>query len=119
MGWLADMIPVWEPTCETDFLSLRAIAELPSDLQRDPSDYDFQVVQITLRNILIEHEYFQLSFSDQGAWERFFDECRERLFAPSRRHGLQRTNGPQYVRDQLPRATAESNGSSVAEEGLA
>ncbi len=79
MGWLADMIPVWEPTCQTDFLLFEHVAELPSDPLRDPSDYDFQVVQITLRNILIEHEYFHLSFSDQGAWERFFDECRERL----------------------------------------
>ncbi len=79
MEWLADCIPMWEPTCEPDCLLFQHLAQLPDSPPCDLSNYDFQVVHLPLRNIMPEADYFHLPFSDVDAWERVFQICKERL----------------------------------------
>ena len=79
MGFLAHLTQHWDPPCDGDLLLFNHIAELPDVPPHGLDSYDFQVVQMPLRNIVWEHVYFHLPYDDPAAWEKFFEECCERL----------------------------------------
>lgn len=51
----------------------------PGSPPHELSTYDFQVVHLPLRDILLEHDYFPLPYIDRSAWEDFFEACRDRV----------------------------------------
>jgi FkbH-like protein len=79
MGFLAHLMQHSDTPCEGDLLLFNHIAELPDAPPHELESYDFQVVQMPLRNIMWEHEYFHLPYDDPAAWEKFFADCCERL----------------------------------------
>jgi hypothetical protein len=66
------------PGCPTDYVLFNNLSELPDAPPRPVADYDFQFVQIPLRSVLPDHLYFRTP-ADPAAWQRVFDEARERL----------------------------------------
>lgn len=65
--------------CPCDFFLLNNAATLPEAPPYPPERYSFQIVQIPLRTILPEAAYFRLSFGDPAAYERLFEDARQRL----------------------------------------
>lgn len=65
--------------CPCDFLLINNIPTLPRSMPAAATEYDFQLVQIPLRSVLREFEYFRLNYEDRLAYERLFEECGLRL----------------------------------------
>jgi FkbH-like protein len=64
---------------DADFMLVSNPAQLSEGPPRATSEYDFQIVQIPLRFILNEHDYFRLSQSDTEKFESLLERCKERI----------------------------------------
>jgi FkbH-like protein len=76
---LSDFVRAAAPRCDVDYILVNHLSELPGSPPQAVREYDFQFVQIPLRSVLPEQLYFRASYADLAAWERIFDEARERL----------------------------------------
>jgi FkbH-like protein len=66
------------PGCPADYVLFNNLSELPDAPPLLASEYDFQFVQLPIRSVLPDHLYFRTP-ADPAAWQRVFDEARERL----------------------------------------
>ena len=71
--------PLAIPGCETDYILYNNVGELPQDPPRPPSDYDFQVIILSLRSVMPEQQYMRLDYADISAYESFFNSAIEHL----------------------------------------
>jgi FkbH-like protein len=94
--WIARMAPTLDRPHEADFLLAHGLGvlRLPEVPPHPVDTYDFQVIQIPLREILIEQTYFRLPY-DTDAWRSFLDQRCEAvrvllngLMTYNERHGL-------------------------------
>lgn len=76
---LADHFKALAEDCPCDFILINNLSELPRSPPRPMTDYDFQFVQLPLRPLLPDTEFFVLPYSDIDAHERFFEEVGSRL----------------------------------------
>ncbi len=81
MSWVPEMVRVWGEPFEVDHLLFANHSALPEKPPNDPSSYAFQLLQIPMRELMVEQEYFRLPADDLEAWEHFFDACVSRLEA--------------------------------------
>ena len=65
--------------CVAEHFLINNAAQLPVDPPSPAATYDFQLIQIPLRQLLNEHTYFGLPYSDPTAFERLFDAVCGRL----------------------------------------
>lgn len=65
--------------CPCDFFLINNVPRLPELPPKPVSDYDFQVLQIPMRSILKDYEYFSLSYDDAAAYERLFEFSKQNL----------------------------------------
>src|SRR5205823_9964249 len=65
--------------CVAEHFLINNAAQLPADPPSPAATYDFQLIQIPLRQLLNEHTYFGLPYSDPTAFERLFDAVCGRL----------------------------------------
>jgi FkbH-like protein len=68
------------PGTKTDGVLFNHAAQLPENPPHPASEYDFQLIQIPMRSVLPESEFFRLSYDDPAAYERLFADTKERLF---------------------------------------
>ena len=62
-----------------DFVTFNNASPIPVSQSRDL--YDFQLVQIPIRPLIAEGEYFQLRLDSEGAWESVFQRALQKLRA--------------------------------------
>ena len=67
------------PGCVADHFLVNNSTVLPEAPPHPAEEYDFHVVQIHLRKIMREHEYFRLADADPAAAARLFETARGRL----------------------------------------
>jgi FkbH-like protein len=79
IGSLTGVIRGAVPDCEVDYILFNNILELPQHPPEAIEAYDFQIVQIAMRTILPEGAYFRLPYEDSDAYERLFQDTKERL----------------------------------------
>lgn len=77
-GW-PDVVAKETPGCPSDFFLLNNAGELPSEPLHPIREYDFQLIQIPLRTVLPDSSYFRLSYHDRDAYEKLFEDARERM----------------------------------------
>jgi FkbH-like protein len=65
--------------CTAEHFLINHRATLPADMPGAAAEYDFHLIQLPLRQLLNEHTYFGLPFSDAAAFERLFDAVCGRL----------------------------------------
>ena len=65
--------------CTAEHFLINHRATLPADMPGAAAEYDFHLIQIPLRQLLNEHTYFGLPYSDATAFERLFDAVCGRL----------------------------------------
>jgi FkbH-like protein len=65
--------------CPCDFILANNLSELPPSPPCPFADYDFQLVQLPLRSLLPEAEFFLVPYSDIAAHERLFENIKSRL----------------------------------------
>jgi FkbH-like protein len=65
--------------CPCDFVLANYLRELPKDPPQPVADYDFQLVQPSLRSLLPERAYLPLAYDDPAAHENLLEEARRRL----------------------------------------
>ena len=69
------------PGCQCDFFLFNRVQRLPERLPAEPSEYDFQIVNIPLLSVLPEWAFFRLSYEEPEAYEKAFREACDRLGA--------------------------------------
>lgn len=62
---------------EIDFFLFGNLERLPAEPPFPISDYKFQIVQIQLRHIIRDLEYFFLEYNDSAAYERLFLQAKQ------------------------------------------
>ncbi len=67
------------PNCEADYILFNSFLELPQHPPVAIEEYDFQIVHIAIRTILPEGRYLRLPYDDSDAYERLFQDTKERL----------------------------------------
>jgi FkbH-like protein len=77
-GWPSQLQGKY-PNCIAEHFLVNLASVLPETLPCAPEEYDFHIVQIHLRKLLLVHEYFGLSHSDADAVEQLFDKVRLRM----------------------------------------
>jgi len=77
-GW-SEVLEGRQPWCVADHFLVNNATVLPDAPPHPAEEYDFHLVQIHLRKIMREHEYFGLSDADPAAAARLFETARERL----------------------------------------
>jgi FkbH-like protein len=92
-GW-ENIFRVSTPPCDGDYVLFNNVGQVPEP-PRPLADYDFQIVQVSLRGVLPEGAYFRLSYREPAAYQQLFEETRERisrsleaLMRWNREHGL-------------------------------
>jgi hypothetical protein len=68
------------PGTKSDYVLFNHAAQLPDNPPHPASEYDFQLIQIPMRSLLPESEFFRLSYDDPAAYERLFAETKDSLF---------------------------------------
>ena len=76
-GW-ENIFRVSTPPCDGDYVLFNNVGQVPEP-PRPLAEYDFQIVQVSLRAVLPEGAYFRLSYSDPSAYRQLFEETRERV----------------------------------------
>lgn len=76
-----DFIANAENGCPADFFLVNNVPQLPEQPPKPPSEYDFQLLQIPMRSVLKDYEYFSLSYDDAGAYEDLFKSAKRNLRA--------------------------------------
>ena len=79
IGNLPGVIKRAVPNCEVDYILFNYIRDLPQQPPVAIEAYDFQIVQIAMRVILPEGEYLRLPYEDAAAYERLFQDTKDRL----------------------------------------
>ncbi|MDE2364779.1 MAG: HAD-IIIC family phosphatase [Hyphomicrobiales bacterium] len=59
--------------CEIEFIFRGGMTELPDAPPRPPSDYDFQIIEIALRDVLPDGAHWNLPWDDLAAHEAAFE----------------------------------------------
>ena len=77
-GW-QNVFRLANPPCDGDYVMFNNVGQLPASPPRPLDEYDFQIVQVSLRAVLPESTYFRLDYRDYGAYERLLDETHERI----------------------------------------
>jgi FkbH-like protein len=75
---LPDIVATAAPGCPADYLLINNLSEIPDAPPLPISDYDFQLVQLPLRDVLVDWLCFRVP-PEPGAWERVFEQACERL----------------------------------------
>jgi len=65
--------------CTAEHYLINNAAQLPADPPSPAAEYDFQLIQIPLRQLMNERTYFTLPYSDPAPFERLFEEVCDRL----------------------------------------
>lgn len=65
--------------CPCDLVLFNRVQRLSPSPPHPVDEYDFQLVQIPMRSLVSETEYFRLSYNDVGAYERLLEEAKDRL----------------------------------------
>lgn len=77
-GWL-DVIERAQPNCKCEYYLTNNETKLPSNPVLEISKYDFQIIQLSLRSILPDREYFRLQFKNYKSYEKLFYRCQTRI----------------------------------------
>jgi FkbH-like protein len=77
-GWPA-AFKTADSGCPADFILFNNFSELAERPPQPVEDYDFQVVQLPIRSVLPDPEFFRLDYQDLAAYEKLLERAKQRL----------------------------------------
>ena len=78
VGW-PRVVERMMPGCKCDFFLFNRVQRLPERPPAEPSEYDFQLVNVPLRSVLPDEAFFRLSYGNSKAYEDVFRNVCDRL----------------------------------------
>ena len=69
------------PECACDFLLMNNVQRFPAMLPARHAEYDFQIVQVPLRILVLERAFMRLDYADMAGFKKMFETATQRLRA--------------------------------------